>query len=139
MKSKRFISDSSKSVVMSKEDIALKSMENLELKIVDADKLDDDFMNELGYSMNQKSKYFEKIDIYKRRKLHYEVDLNFPPVLKESDFLGYNLVKYKNEFYSIPRNIGSVDLEKDTLSASILVEATPESLKITIQKELLND
>jgi len=100
--------------------------------------LDSDFMDELGYSMENKSKFSSKIDQFRAKKLIYDCDLKFPPILKETNYLNYNIVSYNHKFYALPRSLGEVDLENDILDESVLVSDTIDMLKINIQKGLLD-
>lgn len=92
--------------------------------------LNNDFMEALGYSMS--NKYSEKISSFLSKKLSYNDVISFPPILKERNFNGYNIVKYANDFYGIPLSIGAIDIEHDALDASIIRSESIEDLKNTI-------
>jgi len=94
--------------------------------------LESDFMDEFGYSLGSMSKFSSKTDLFRAKKLHYNDMLEFPPILKVKDFFAHNIVKYKKSFYGIPHSLGSVDLEKDALESSILINDDIEKLKLQI-------
>jgi len=101
--------------------------------------LENDFMQELGYDINSKSRFSSRIGEFKNKRLQYDDNLLFPPVLMKSDYLDYNIVKYRNQVYGIPRSLGTIDLENDELDKSIIVSDKIDLVKIKIQKEFLND
>lgn len=99
------------------------------------EKLDDDFMQEFGYGIKSEKVFSSKIDYFRTKKLHYTEHIEFPPILKERDYYGFNIVKYSNQFYAIPTKLGAVDLMHDTLDNSILSSDDIHSLKNKILEE----
>ena len=84
------------------------------------EKLNQDFINELGYDLNSTNKFSSKIELFLTKKLTYNADIRFPPILKRNNVNGFNIVKYNNRFYAIPIRLGSVDIECDVLDESII-------------------
>lgn len=59
------------------------------------------------------------------------------PVLFESDYRGYNIVKFKGIFYALDRNEGPVDVTEIKTSAKMpwFYDATPQGLKAIIAEK----
>ncbi len=91
--------------------------------------LNQDFMEELGYSLE--SKFSSKRETFLMKKLIYDVNITFPPILKEY-YHSYNIVKYNKLFYGIPIKLGVFDISCDELNSSILVEDNIEKVKSKI-------
>ena len=92
--------------------------------------LDQDFMNELGYSFEKDMP--DKTDHFLNKHLVYQDNIDFPPILKKNDFYGYNIVKYKNIFYGIPVNTQFNDYDFDTVAEDIFTEESIEALQTRI-------
>lgn len=101
-------------------------------------KLDDDFMREFGYSVDNQSLFSSKIESFRSKKLNYKEHIDFPPILKESGYHGYNIVKYASRFFAIPMRLGPVDLAGDTLDDSIIKGGDINSLKNKVLEEKIN-
>ena len=98
-------------------------------------KLDDDFMREFGYSVNSDTLFSSKIEYFRTKKLQYNDSIEFPPILKESGYYGFNIVKYSNIFYGIPIKLGPVDLASDALDSSVITSGDINSLKNKILED----
>lgn len=94
--------------------------------------LNQDFMQELGYSMNGESLFSSKIDSFRTKKLRYPYAIDFPPILREGDYHGYNIVKFLNVFYAVPIALGPIDLNDDALDVSVLKSADINGLKTAV-------
>lgn len=92
--------------------------------------LNQDFMEELGYSLE--SKFSSKRETFLMKKLLYDVSITFPPILKEKQYHEYNIVKYNKLFYGIPIKLGVFDISCEELNSSILVENNIEKVKSKI-------
>ena len=91
--------------------------------------LNQDFMEELGYEMNSEKIFSSKIDIFRNEKMVCEEELDFPPITKEMGYYGYNIVKYRKNFYAIPLSAGEVDIASDRLDSTIIVNKNINFLK----------
>lgn len=94
--------------------------------------LNQDFMQELGYSMDDESLFSSKIDSFRAKKLRYPYAIDFPPILKEGDYYGYNIVKFLNTFYAVPLALGPIDLNDEVLDPSIIKSTDINGLKTAI-------
>ena len=98
--------------------------------------LEQDFMEELGYTINSNSLFSKKIDYFLNKPLEYDDNLNFPPILKKSDVNGFNIVLYNHKFYAIPQKLGPIDLEKDDLDESIIISDNYDNLLWLIKRNI---
>jgi len=98
-------------------------------------KLNQDFMRELGYRAGSANRFSSKVDYFRKKKLHYQEAIDFPPILKEKGYYGYNIVKYAGTFYALPQTLGSVDLASEALDSTVLQAADIDALKNQILEE----
>lgn len=76
--------------------------------------LPQDFMKEMGYDFNDIKPppvLPKRAEEFRKRPLTVsEIDYSHTPIAIEYNFLGHNIVKYKDRFYIIPQQLGPMDL-----------------------------
>ncbi len=76
--------------------------------------LPQNFMAQLGYDFNDMDNspvLPKRADEFRKRPLLVsEVDFSNTPITIECDFLGHNIVRYRDKFYIIPQLLGPIDL-----------------------------
>jgi len=93
-------------------------------------KLNQDFMNELGYSYD--SSFSSKIEYFRDKKFFYNKDLKYPQFIKEANYLGYYIQKYNYKFYGAPKKNGSIDIHNCINNPDVFIEDNLEFLKYKI-------
>jgi hypothetical protein len=82
--------------------------------------LEQDFMEEFGYSFD--SDFSNKIDHFIYKELYYPKNIQYPPILKEASFYGFNLVKDNKIFiaYSLDGVVKLTEKSLEKLKIKVL-------------------
>jgi len=103
--------------------------------------LPQDFMEKLGFdfdAMNKPPLLPKRAEEFRKRPLKYsESNFDNTPITVLYNFIGHNIVKFKNEFYIIPQRIGRIDFTKDKRIIQKQVK-TAKSIDEAKQKIILN-
>lgn len=91
-------------------------------------KLPSDFFDRFGYQLSPEADvYSSRINEFRQRKLIVDTQAEWPPIIRNNNFLGHRIIEYKSRLYGVPFGLPLSEPESPSISTSNITEGMNEN------------